>query len=84
MSGQESFNPVDYCFAWTADGWYSWDRPAAIKAAKQARTARVKELKARGITPRPFTLSSQLISRGGIGSGRPHVEFVTSVYYLNY
>ena len=84
MSGQLSFNPVDYGFQFTPDGWYKFDSAAAHKAAMKARNARAKELRAAGYQVRAFTLGSQLISMGGIGSGRPHIEVVVSAYYLNY
>ena len=80
---QQHFNPVDYGFQWT-DDWYEWDRDAGHAAARAARAARAKELKARGIRPRLTSIPNQLVSRGGIGSGRPHVEFVATCYILCY
>lgn len=80
---QESYNPIDYGFEWTNDGWYKFDRKAAIKAARAARDARARELKKAGIPFKKFTDGNCLISRGGIGSGRPHIEEVVPVYYLN-
>lgn len=78
---QRHFNPVDYQFAWTKD-WYEWDRTAAHKAARQARDVEAKKLKAEGKTVKKYTESGQLITRGGIGSGKPELEFVVSVYCL--
>ena len=80
---QQIFNPVDYCFAWTADGWYTWDRPAAFIAARRARDEAAREAFKAGHQVRKFTLRDQLISRGGIGSGKPHVDFVVTCYGVN-
>lgn len=80
---QETFNPVDYGFQWTDDGWYKWARQPAHKAALQDRNARARELKRAGWTVRKSTLSSQLIRRGGIGSGKPDIEMVASVYMID-
>ena len=79
---QKTFNPLDYGFSWTED-WYDWDSETAKKTALQERNKEVKRLKGEGYTVKPFTMSGQLCSRGGIGSGHPHVEFVVSVYGLN-
>ena len=79
---QITYNPVDYKFQWTED-WYEWDRAAAVKMALQARNAKAKQLRQEGMTVRVFTLKDQLISRGGIGSGKPHLDFCVSVYGLN-
>lgn len=84
MSGQIAFSPIDYGFKFTADGWYQFDSAAAHKAAMKARNARAKELRAAGYQVRAFTMSGQLITRGGIGSGKPQIEVVVSCYYLNY
>ena len=84
MHGQETFNPVDFCFTWTADGWYTWSYENGHAEAKRERDLRYKELKARGLNPRRRSQAGCLISRGGIGSGRPHVEFVVTVYRLDY
>ncbi len=80
---QMMFNPIDYGFAWTDDNWYTFDRKAAQKAALKARNAEAKRLEAQGKRVSKFTLPSQLISRGGIGSGKPHIEEVVNVYGLN-
>jgi hypothetical protein len=80
---QQTYNPIDYGFSWTNDDWYEWDSDAAHKAARQARDAQARDLKSEGFTVRKFSIPSQLISRGGIGSGRAHVEFVVSIYGIN-
>lgn len=80
---QEKFNPIDFGFVWTKD-WYEFDHTAAHKAAKVARTARVKELRAQGIRPRQYAHRDQLITRGGIGSGHPQIENIVTVYRLEY
>lgn len=80
---QLAFNPVDYHFAWTSDGWYSWDKPAAVKAARRARDEAARRLKASGREVHKFSLPSQRITRGEIGTAHPEVDFFTTVYYLN-
>ena len=79
---QQTFNPIDYFFTWT-DDWYTWDSKAAKKAALQARNAEVKRLRAEGYTVTTFTLSNQIVTRGGIGSGHPQIETVVSCYGFN-
>ena len=81
---EQTFNPVDFCFSWTTDGWYTWDGKAARSAAMAARAKLVKQLKAQGKTPRLSSSPGALISRGGIGSGRPHVEFVVTVFRVEW
>ena len=83
MTIQKSFNPVDFAFDWTPDGWYTFDRKAGRAAATKARNAEAKRLEQDGWTVKKWSLPSQLISRGGIGSGRPHIEEVVTVFYLN-
>jgi len=80
---QTIFNPVDFGFEWTTDGWYTFDATTAQKAARRARDVEAKRLRAEGRTVYPFSLAGQLISRGGIGSGRPHIEVVVNCYGLN-
>ena len=41
-----------------------------------------KRLRKEGWTVRLWSLKS-LVSRGGIGSGRPHIELWTTAYYIN-
>ena len=81
--GQQLFNPADYCFTWTADGWYEWDRKAAQRAALAARNAAAKALRAAGREVSCFSLPGQLITRGGIGSGRPEIDLMVTGYGLN-
>ena len=80
---QLSFSPINFCFAWTADNWYSWDAKEARSQARKARDAEAKRLVSQGKKVHKFTLPNQLLRRGGIGSGKPDVEFVCPVYYLN-
>lgn len=81
---QRIFSPLNTeHFSWTDDGWYSFDSVAAHKAARKLRDDMAKELKQSGRTVSKFSLGSQLVSRGGIGSGKPHVEFIVSCYGLN-
>jgi hypothetical protein len=79
---QQFFNPVDFEFKWTPD-WYEWDSEKAIKAALTARDARAKALRSEGRQVRCFTLAGQQITRGGIGTPHPEVDFVVPVYGLN-
>jgi hypothetical protein len=80
---QRSFNPVDYHFRWTKD-WYEWDRTAAVTAARQARDAEAKRLKALGHRVVKWSLPGQRITRGGIGSGHPQIEHVVTSYMLDW
>ncbi|OHD18662.1 MAG: hypothetical protein A2Y38_19515 [Spirochaetes bacterium GWB1_59_5] len=86
-SFQRLFCPVDYNFSWTADGtpmgWYTWERKAAQSAALKARNAEAKALRAQGYTVRVFSLPDQRITRGGIGSGHPEVDFIATGYGFN-
>jgi hypothetical protein len=80
---QQTFNPIDYGFAWTDDGWYNWDAKLGRKLAMQARDAAAKRAKREGRTVTKFSMPNQLISRGGIGSGRPHIEQVVTCFGVN-
>ena len=82
MNLSKSFNPIDYHFSWTSD-WYSWDDKAAMKAALQARNAEAKRLRAEGWTVHVSASTGNLMSRGGIGSNHPHVEFFVPVYRIH-
>lgn len=81
---QQMFNPIEHGFEWTADGWYKFDAKAAEKQALTERNAEVKRLKAAGHNPKPFTLSRQQLTRGGIGSGHPEITVIVSVYGINH
>ena len=79
---QRSFNPIDYGFRWTAD-WYEFDSAAAHKAAMQARNKEASALVKAGRKVKKWSQSGNLMSRGGIGSGKPHIEVVVTVYGFN-
>jgi hypothetical protein len=79
---QKIFSPLDYGFTWT-DGWYTFDYKAAHAAALKARNAEAKRLRAAGKQVVTFALPDQLMSRGGIGSGYPHIELHVNCYGLN-
>ena len=79
---QKTFNPVNYNWKWTED-WYEWDSKAAHKAALKARNAEAKQLRAEGKVVKCFSNPNQLISRGGIGSGNPHIEVIVNCYGFN-
>lgn len=78
---QKVFNPVNYTFKWTED-WYEWDRDAAHKAALKARNDEAKKLKAVGRRVGKYSTRDQLISKGGIGSGKPHISLVVNCYVV--
>ena len=83
MSTQQTFNPIDFGFRFTADGWYEFNRREASRTARRKRDAVAKELAKAGHAVTKFSLPSQLVSRGGIGSGHPHIEEVVTVYGIN-
>jgi len=76
---QEFFSPK---IEWTETDYSFSDN--AEKQAMQARNARAKELKSQGYTVSKRSLRNQLLSFGGIGSGRPHIQIICTCYYLNY
>jgi len=78
---QQTFNPVDFTWTWTAT-WYNWNRAQAHKQALAARNAEAKKQREQGKRVRCQTLKGQRITRGGIGSGHPHIEQVVNVYML--
>ena len=80
---QIMFNPLNYGFEWVGD-WYKFDSHAAHKAALKARNAKMKELRAQGISARGFSLSNQLVTRGGIGSGHPQIDLIVTAYGINF
>lgn len=84
---QEIFSASKFGFEWVRcdDGswWYSWEPTLAEKAARQARDARAKELVAQGKKVKKFSLGKQLITRGGIGTPYPQIEFHAACYGLN-
>ena len=81
---QQMFNPVVFGgFEWTAD-WYVWNAVSGHLEARRARDDAARRLRRVGHRVRSFRLANQVISRGGAGSGRPHVDFVVTVYGLSY
>lgn len=82
MFSQQTFNPADYHFTWTDDGWYTWDRTAAHAEALKARNTEAKALKASGRQVRKSSMPGQLITQGGIGTGRPEISMFVTVYML--
>ena len=79
---QMVFNPIK-ALEFTND-WYEFDSKAAHKAALKARNAKARELRKAGRTVTCFSMPSQLVSVGGIGSGNPHIEQIVTCYGLNY
>ena len=78
----ETFNPVDFGFEWTEDGWYEWDRDAGHEAARKARKERMYELRKQGYIVRKRTMAGQRVTVGGIGTGRPQITQVVTIYGL--
>jgi len=79
---QRTYNPLDHGFEFSND-WYTFDRKAAHAAALKQRNREARDLRKQGYAVTCFTLGEQLVSRGGIGSGNPHIELVVSVFGLN-
>jgi hypothetical protein len=83
------FDSLDYGFRWIEPtesdpmGWYEFDAKEAEKSARRARDAKARELRKEGKTVAVFALTGQLRSRGGIGSGKPHIEVYANSYGLN-
>jgi len=88
MTRQEKFNPIDFGFRWTEPaageefGWYEFGHVAASTAAKKARDDRARQLRKQGRSVRRWTQKNNLMTRGGIGTGRPEISLVVPVYYL--
>ncbi len=80
----EVFSSVDYRFAWTADGWYSYDRKAAEAAALKARNARMQELRKQGKRVVGFSLRNQLFTLGGVGTEHPEISVWGKAYGINW
>lgn len=76
---QEKFSAADG-FVWSGD-WYAMSETNAQALAR--RNARAVELKRAGYRVRKSTSAGQLLSFGGIGSGRPHIEVVVNVYRID-
>ena len=82
-SQQKSFSPIDTAFRFTPDGWYEFDGKAGKAAALKARAQEAKEFRAQGYTVKLWTMPNQLLSLGGIGTGKPHIETVVNIYFLD-
>ena len=85
---QRNFNPIDFGgFNWTNDGtqygWYEWDFIEGHKQARKARDTEVKALRKAGQTVTVYSMPNQHITRGGIGSGHPEVDFFVTGYGFN-
>lgn len=79
---QKIYAGINYTFEWTED-WYAWDWKEAHSQALKARNKEAKRLKNLGYTVRKYTSKNQLMSMGGIGSGKPHIELHCNCYVLN-
>jgi hypothetical protein len=80
---QRTFSAVDRFFSWTEDGWYEWDPQEAGKAALKERNAAAKAAQEAGYRVKKFSLGTQTLRRGGIGTGRPEIDFCAKVYGFN-
>jgi len=80
---QRSFAATNYCFAWTADGWYEWDSEKAHKEAQAERNREAAAVVKEGRKVKKWSNRGCLMSKGGIGSGKPHIELVCTVYGFN-
>ena len=84
---QKTFSGVDQFFSWVKqdDGtyWYEWSPEEAQKASLKARNAEAKRLASEGFRVAKFSLGSQLLKRGGIGSPYPEIEIIAKVYGLD-
>lgn len=65
---------------WTDDGWYSWNRPEGIKTACRLRDKRAE----RGHKVHKFSLPNQHVTLGGIGTRKAELDFVVTVFGLDY
>lgn len=80
---QKYYNPADFEFEWTKNNYYSWDRKAAHKAALRARNDEMRRLQHEGYDVTAFILRDQIVSKGGIGTGRPHIKLSVTCYGLS-
>lgn len=72
---------VDIGFAFDGAGWY--EITATDKDALKFRNKVASLLRKMGIRVSGFSLGSQLRTKGGIGTGQPHIEQVVTAYGLN-
>ena len=79
----KTFNPLDYGFRWTCE-WYVYDGKPAEKAALAARNAMARHLRKEGRTVHTGSLGKQLVTKGGIGTGRPQIELIVPIYTLTH
>lgn len=75
---QVSFNPVTYGH-WDGDEFI----PADGKDMLKKRNELAKKLKSEGIKVESRTRKGSLMTVGGIGTGKPQLEFIVNVPYLN-
>lgn len=84
---QKTFSGVDTEFSWVKqdDGsfWYSWNPDEAKRTARRQRAAEAKRLRAEGYTVTMFSLGSQQLTRGGIGTPYPEITIFATVYGFN-
>lgn len=81
-SNDRSFNPADFEFSWTRDGWYEWDGEKAHAEAKRERDAVAREARKQGRKVKCWSNRGQQITRGGIGSGHPEIDMLVTVYHV--
>ena len=79
---QELFDASQTHFAWDGD-WYTFEAGAGQAEAKRRRAARIKELRAQGYDCKAFSLGTQQLTKGGIGSGHPEITIFVKGYGIN-
>jgi hypothetical protein len=88
MFTQLTFSGVNKFFSWTteSDGstWYEWDYDGARKWALKERNRVFKDSVARGHQATKFSLGTQTLTKGGIGSGLPEITIEAKVYGVNF
>jgi hypothetical protein len=75
---QKTFSDIK--FSWTPDGWYKTEKVDALKARREF----VKELKKQGYKPICSSLGGQLRRVGGIGTGKPDIEWWEKCYMVTW
>jgi len=80
---QQCYDPTDYCFQWTDDGWYTWDRERAHKVARKDRDDTARDLFwRRGRKIRKSSIRNQTITKGGVGTPYPEITLTCTIYIV--
>lgn len=78
---QWTVDAVELGFVFDGAGWYALK--ATDKDALKFRNKVSNLLRKAGLHVVGFSLPGQLRSKGGIGSGQPHIEVYTTCYGIN-